>query len=254
MWRILKVTDVKELKSFDKEFLLWFKKETEKKWMNYEEIDLHNLKSSNKSYCDFQKGTQWLQGLTESEISEIETKWKIKFPPDYKLFLQTLHSVDKPQICISFENNYYYEPSLYNWKEGEKEIEKAYSLLINGLVFDVEHNYLWLDTWGERPETSEKRKEKIQELVAKAPKLIPVFGHRFLLAEPCKAENPIISIVQSDIIVYDDNLRDYFIGEFLPPEKKHQFVNEDDDDEEEADVNSHKYELYKKIAFWGDLL
>ena len=47
-----------------------------------------------------------------------------------------------------------------------------------------------------------------------APKLVPIIGHRYLLAEPCKAGNPILSIYQSDIIIYGVTLHNYFLTEF----------------------------------------
>jgi hypothetical protein len=50
------------------------------------------------------------------------------------------------------------------------------------------------------------------------PVLIPVFSHRYLLASPCEANNPIFSVYQTDIIIYGNNLPDYLWPEFgCPP-------------------------------------
>ena len=250
-----KVVHKKEFSTIDKDFLIWFKDQTERKWMSYDEVDLNNLKSSTKSYCNFQKGTKWHQRLTEKEIIQTEKKWNVMFPPDYRLFLELLHTVDKPQLCIGFNGNYYYETAFYNWKEGIIGIEKAYQNLLDGLVFDVEHNHLWVDSWGNKPEISEKRKEKVTELLAQAPKLIPIIGHRFLLAEPCTGNNPVFSIVQSDIIVYGNNLRNFLIHEFLPAGTKSSVDRFDETyDEIENDQEMEKFRQYKKIPFWGELL
>ena len=244
-----------KLRTFDKEFLIWFKGQTERRWMNYEELNLNNLKSSSMSYCDFQKGTKWHKYLTEEEILKIEKKWNIIFPPDYRLFLELLHTVDKPQLCIGFNGNYHYEPAFYNWKEGVTDLEKAYQNLLDGLVFDVEHNHLWVDSWGNKPEISEKRKERVTELLEQAPKLIPIIGHRFLLAEPCTENNPVFSIVQSDIIIYEDNLRNFLIHEFLPAGTKSVVDRFDVTyDEIDNDQEMKKFRQYKKIPFWGELL
>lgn len=47
------------------------------------------------------------------------------------------------------------------------------------------------------------------------PKLLPIFGHRFLAAEPCRRGNPIFSIMQTDIICYGANLAHYLMLEFI---------------------------------------
>ena len=64
-----------------------------------------------------------------------------------------------------------------------------------------------------------------------------------MIAEPCVAGNPVLSIVQSDIIVYNQNLRNYFIDEFLRPEYENEIV---------TDMNID--EVYRKIPFWGELM
>jgi hypothetical protein len=48
-------------------------------------------------------------------------------------------------------------------------------------------------------------------LVDAAPQLIPVIGHRYLLAEPCAAGNPVLSVYQSDLVVYGEDLRDFLL-------------------------------------------
>lgn len=57
-------------------------------------------------------------------------------------------------------------------------------------------------------------KARIHELVAAAPRLLPIYSHRYLLAEPCRAGNPVFSVYQSDIIVYGTDLRTYLLHEF----------------------------------------
>ena len=57
------------------------------------------------------------------------------------------------------------------------------------------------------------------------------------------AGNPVLSIVQSDIMVYNHNLRNYFINEFLTP--KHVKLIQPD---------SNNDRTYRKIPFWGELM
>ncbi|MFZ5439189.1 MAG: hypothetical protein ACOZQL_04230 [Myxococcota bacterium] len=55
---------------------------------------------------------------------------------------------------------------------------------------------------------------RARTLLAHAPKLVPVFGHRFLVTEPLRAGNPVLSVYQSDIIVYGNSLADDLAHEF----------------------------------------
>lgn len=47
-----------------------------------------------------------------------------------------------------------------------------------------------------------------------SPKLIPIYGHRFIPDSPSEWGNPIFSISQSDIIRYGGSLADYLRWEF----------------------------------------
>jgi len=83
-----------------------------------------------------------------------------------------------------------------------------------------------------------------------APHLIPVFGHRYVLAEPCRPGNPFFSIVQSDLIIYGANLRTYFLAEFadllgLDSAAVRRYV---------AKAIHAGSATYAAIPFWGDLL
>ncbi|GHO60945.1 hypothetical protein KSB_94200 [Ktedonobacter robiniae] len=74
----------------------------------------------------------------------------------------------------------------------------------------------------------------------------PFYSHRYLLAEPCAAGNPVLSIYQSDIIVYSVDLRDYLLTEFgdligTPTPYGSQLTQE-------------KFARYQQIPFWGDFL
>jgi hypothetical protein len=118
------------------------------------------------------------------------------------------------------------------------------------LQFDVEHNDLWRPSWGPKPETLEARKARVRELVAAAPRLIPVFAHRYLLAEPCTAGNPVFSVYQSDIVVYGADLRDYLIFEFADLLGLEARALE----KEWAARINERFADFEAIPFWGDLL
>ena len=172
-------------------------------------------------------------GLSDDEIEQIERRWDLRFPPDYRLFLQRLHVPDRPLLGAHFADKpartaresvlaraYWDEeqdlvleetPSFYNWLTDVDELEDAFNWLVEGLEFDVEQNDLWEPAWGPRPQSAEERSARVRELVEAAPKLIPVISHRYLLAEPCAAGNPVLSVYQSDIIVYGEDLRGFLL-------------------------------------------
>jgi hypothetical protein len=42
----------------------------------------------------WQPGTRWRGGMTEAEVAQVEDRYGLTFPSDYRLFLQTLHTTD----------------------------------------------------------------------------------------------------------------------------------------------------------------
>lgn len=82
------------------------------------------------------------------------------------------------------------------------------------MQFDIRHNTFWPAAWGPRPESLEEAFQFAAQAVATAPRLIPVFGHRYIPAEPARAGNPVFSVHQTDIIVYGNDLLSYFANEF----------------------------------------
>ena len=54
--------------------------------------------------------------------------------------------------------------------------------------------------------------------LARVPRLVPVFSHRYLSSDPQFKPSPVFSVHQSDVIFYGDNLLDYVAHEFrIPP-------------------------------------
>ena len=137
-------------------------------------------------------------------------------------------------------------PSFYNWHTDTEAIQATYEWLVEGLVFDVQQADLWLPSWGAKPTTAEAQEARVRELVNAAPKLIPVFAHRYLLASPCEAGNPVLSISQSDIIMYGVDLHDYFLTEFGTLIGGGNAYG--------SRLTQEKYEAYQTIPFWREFL
>ncbi len=235
---------------FDKTFLRWFRERTEETWQRYQTRTFEEFVASRVGGRDWQQGTRWLSGLSEQEIVTIEQHYQVRFPPDYRLFLQVLHSVDRPLVGARYSDDKTMipttAPSFYNWQTDTEAIQATYEWLVEGLVFDVQHADVWLPSWGAKPTTAEGQEARVRELVNAAPKLIPVFAHRYLLASPCEAGNPVLSISQSDIIIYGVDLHDYFLTEFGTLIGGGNAYG--------SRLTQKKYEAYQTIPFWGEFL
>jgi hypothetical protein len=242
---------------FDEAFLHWFRERTEETWQRYQTRTLEEFVASRVGGSDWQQGTRWLGGLSEQEIATIEQHYQLRFPPDYRLFLQVLHSVDQPQVGASYKDGKSLTPitapSFFHWQRDRETIQAAEEWLVEGLYFDVQQNTLWPQSWGVKPVTAEAQEARVRELVRAAPKLIPIFGHRYLLADPCEAGNPILSIYQSDMVIYGVDLRHYFLGECG------DLVGVGKEDLQESlvisrQVRQQRWEMYQAIPFWGEFL
>jgi len=199
----------------------------------------------------WEQGTKWRKGLSEGEVAKIEAAWSIRFPPDYRLFLHRLHTVDRPTKGIGFRLAGLVarkDPSFYNWQHESGSLRRMFAWPLEGLLFDVEHNNLWLEGWGAKPESLASRTSHLTELVRRAPQLIPVYAHRYLLAEPHAPGNPVFSIWQDDIIVYGQDLRSYFLAEFA------DLLGLNRRRDHSVEVDEETMRKVQGVPFWGELI
>jgi hypothetical protein len=142
-------------------------------------------------------------GLTDTEVIAVERRFSFKFPPDLREFLQTA----LPR-----------GPRFPNWRNGdEAELRDWLDTPRQGVVFDVRCNKFWLEEWGPRPPALTDALRIASDLVAAAPRLIPIYGHRMMPDEPHLPGNPVFSVHQTDIIHYGFDLASYFRIEFGLP-------------------------------------
>lgn len=159
-------------------------------------------------------------GLTEREIAAVEKFLGVALPPDLAAFLAEGLPVG---------------PRFPDWRDlGGERLRAQLDWPFDGIAFDIEHNGFWFEAWGPRPDALADAIAVARAHVAAAPKLIPLYAHRYLPAEPALAGNPVLSVYQTDIIVYGSNLRHYLAREFGGPE-------------------AHETEV-RRIRFWSDLI
>ena len=141
--------------------------------------------------------SRWAKGYTTTELDDAQEKFGLVFPPDLVALLQDRRPLDG-----------------HVWTTDEVAIRRMLDWPFEGLLFDVEHNHLWWPEWGEKPVGPDAREEVLRSVVAHAPKLIPLIGHRYLPEEPHEPGNPVFSVYQADVIHYGTDLIDYFEREF----------------------------------------
>jgi hypothetical protein len=171
-------------------------------------------------------GISFAEGLTESEFGLIGRKFEFCFPPDLKEFLS---------IALPISNQF------INWRDMSEHniqlIHKRFDWCLDGMLFDVEHNNFWLKEWGAKPVDLEAAKGKCIEQYRKAPKLIPIYSHRYIPETPLEKGNPILSVYQTDIIYYGENLNSYLMVEFGI--KKYDDID---------------FYSIKRVPFWSDII
>lgn len=160
----------------------------------------------------------WTTGYSAAELDRAQTRFNLVFPPDLIDLLLDRQPVGGP-----------------NWND-EQDVRSALAWPFEGLLFDVEEAGLWWEEWGVRPDGSGERAKILRGVVARAPRLIPILGHRYLPATPCLAGNPVFSVYQSDVIPYGANLADYI-------------------DREENGWRSKPWpETLREIDFWSEMV
>ncbi len=148
-----------------------------------------------------ERGIQFDDGLSNSEIREIESEFGFSFPTDLTEFLQIGMPVSE---------------RFPDWRNGSREDLRLWlDLPCAGILFDVENNDFWLSEWGKRPDELALAKQTVRHHLENAPKLIPIYAHRMIPDRPNARGNPVFSVHQTDIIYYGCDLRDYFIHEFF---------------------------------------
>lgn len=183
-------------------FLNWLRKETEAAWAK--------LPAGERE--GWQKDTKWAGGLSDDQLASAEKFFGHPFPDDFKLFLKTLHTTTQPPRRPR-EGKLVPAPGFHDWVNEKEALRQAFAAPVEGLLFDVEHNGLWLAEWGAKPQSARERQAVVRREASNSSPLIPIFGHRYLVATPKESGNPVLSINQSDVIVYGDDLRSYLLRE-----------------------------------------
>ena len=153
-----------------------------------------------------QGGVALREGLSERQILEIERIVGAALPRDLRALLSVKVPVDGARH-VGF-------PDWHNDPQGVFDHYKA--LIEDRLLFDVEKSDFWHPLFGEKPDSILLAKEHALTVFRSAaiPRLIPIYGHRFMIAG--HDDSPVISYMgPADTVVYGVTLKVYLEYEFL---------------------------------------
>ncbi|MFZ4234640.1 hypothetical protein ACOZGD_05535 [Streptomyces murinus] len=140
-------------------------------------------------------------GLTEQELDAVETRFGFTFAADHRVFL----SVGLP----------YGSSRWPDWRDGDPgDLAEQLAWPVEGVLFDVEHNAFWHPAWPSRPTDTSEALHVARTELESVPQLVPVYGHRYLPGTAGEHGHPVLSVYQTDIILYGNDLADYIHHEF----------------------------------------
>lgn len=171
-----------------------------------------------------QQGIEFEAGLTDNEISKVQTIYEILFPESLRFFLMEGLPVSR---------------GFYNWRNTEQtniEFIKRMITMPIDTIDEVVKEICWCDDWGKEPQNAMEVEKTIRKKLHEAPKLLPVYGHRYM-PMLSGVQVPVISVHGTDIIYYGESLSDYFYIEFGTKKQ------------EEIDFDS-----IRPIPFWSDIM
>jgi hypothetical protein len=139
------------------------------------------------------------EGLTGNELRRVEAEFGIRFNPDH----QALLTAGMPK-----------GGRWPDWRDGDRESLRArLEEPVEGVLFDVGENGFWWHGWGERPAKPAQALALARVALKGAPSLVPIYGHRFCPSLPMFGL-PVLSVVQTDVAVYGQDIVDYLLREF----------------------------------------
>jgi len=140
-------------------------------------------------------------GLTESELQAVEDRYGFTFAREHRLML----SIALPLDAMPERPR----PVWPNWRQPDKYLDQQVVWPVQGVLGAVARGCLWLDDWPAKPSSTKDAIELAELLLERAPRLVPVHGTVYLPDGNWAVRGPLVSVYESDIFVFDDELLDW---------------------------------------------
>ena len=189
----------------DQAFLDWLQQATEARWLD---PALHGAVPA-MGNLEWQPGTRWRGGISDSDLVIVEAMFGVAFPPDLRRFLQALHTPDPAMAGLAYRGRRLarIEGRLFpDWTGDALLLVALLDRPVEGLLRAVEIGR-WHPGWGDRPRDARERARHVRRLAAAGARLIPVAGHRYLAALPGRDGGPVLAVHGSDATVVAPDLR-----------------------------------------------
>ncbi|KMT17164.1 hypothetical protein BVRB_2g040740 [Beta vulgaris subsp. vulgaris] len=135
-------------------------------------------------------------GLTNNEISNVESAGGFTFPPD-------LRSILYEGVPVG--------PGFPNWRSSSHhQLRLLTSLPILSLIQEVSRNNFWVPSWGPYPNNKEEAHYVAKQFLRCAPPLVPVFRHCYIPTEPNLAGNPVFYVHGGDVRLLSVDVGGFF--------------------------------------------
>jgi hypothetical protein len=176
----------------DRDFLLNFKRVTESHWQNaIIHPDIYGFQ--------FQPGTKWNPGLPPNAITEYEDVLQVRFPHDFRAMLAFMNGTDLPTLNIygSSREPHQYSTGVYSYPRDLGAVQQRIEIVTedrDGIVAVLADQGV---------------------VLAPEAKLAPIFAHRFVVCGSDLDRCVVLSIMDTDAVVYGDSLQEYLQREFL---------------------------------------
>nr|XP_043635120.1 uncharacterized protein LOC122606223 [Erigeron canadensis] len=124
-------------------------------------------------------------GLTETELTTIESTFSFTFPPD-------LRSILREGLPIG--------QGFPNWRSSSlQQLDILINLPILGLCKEIHRKKFWYRRWGLRPVDNDKAVELAKGYLKKIPVLVPVYRNCYVSCSPVLAGNPVFYVNGVDV-------------------------------------------------------
>jgi len=140
-------------------------------------------------------------GLSDAEVSAVQERFGFEFGPEHRELIQSVLPAGSDVWP--------------DWRHGSPgDLQGRLDRPADGVLFDVHRNAFWPATWGPRPDARDEREACARDRLVGVPRLIPLYSHRYLAAGRAYHPSPVLSVCQTDVIHFGNDLVDYLAHEF----------------------------------------